>query len=279
MVPNPARNDLTESELAPPSLAELFHENSKQRRHHHAFYRRIASVNGNPAIHAIMSSTFRSYPGASTVALPEPVPRPVLDFDETVMQRRSIRHFSGEPLQLEDLSRLLRLGHGITGVLASPDEATRQPVRAAPSGGAIFPVELFPIVTAVDGVEAGVYHYHPARNVLELVRRGNQIDALGEATSDPSTFQHAGVTIALAASFGKTSFKYGERGYRFVLLEAGHVAQNLLLAATSAGLGAVAIGGFLDDDLNSLTGLDGVDEAVLYMVVIGKTPSSETQST
>jgi SagB-type dehydrogenase family enzyme len=106
----------------------------------------------------------------------------------------------------------------------------------------------------------------------------NLTDALARATSDPALFVNAGLVIILTGLFAKTTFKYGERGYRFVLFEAGHIAQNILLEATALGLGAVPVAGFVDDEVNALIDLNGVDEASLYLIVVGQPDRSPGQA-
>ena len=246
--------------------AELYHENSKQRRHDLAFSRRIFEVNNNPDLHRVMARAFKSYPGATFTALPPVIPND--GFEQTLASRRSIRRFNGEPLDLQQLGRLLHLGCGITGRLDAADHS--QPVRAAPSGGALFPIEMYVAVMAIEELPTGLYHYAVDRSGLELLRQGSFVDALSEATSDPATFAGAACAFILTGAFGRSHFKYGERGYRFAILEAGHICQNILLTATSIGLGAVAVGGFVDDEVNSILDLDGVDEASVYLIVVGR---------
>lgn len=252
---------------------ELYHENSKQRRHDLAFSRRIYEVNNNPDIHGVIARAFKSYPCATFTALPPVVPDE--GFEQTLASRRSIRRFSGKPLELQQLGRLLHFGCGITGRLEAACHS--QPVRAAPSGGALYPVEVYVAVLAVEGLQPGLYHYAVDRSGLELFRQDSFANALSEATSDPATFANGACVFILAGAFGRSHFKYGERGYRFALLEAGHICQNILLTATSLGLGAVAVGGFVDDEVNAILDLDGVDEASLYLIVAGHraAPASE----
>ncbi len=246
---------------------ELYHENSKQRRHDLSFNRRIYEINQSPDIHRLVSRTFKTYPGAEF--LPLSAVEPAEGFERVAALRRSIRRFSGKPIQLDQLGRLLYCSSGMTGRLDDSRHGIVQPIRAAPSGGALYPVELYAAVLTVDGLEQGLYHYAVDRHGLELLRRGDFSDVLSEATSDPASLSNAGVVFILTGVFARSRFKYGERGYRFTLLETGHIAQNILLAATALALGAVAIGGFVDDEVNVLLDLDGVEEAALYLVASG----------
>jgi SagB-type dehydrogenase family enzyme len=123
---------------------------------------------------------------------------------------------------------------------------------------------------AVEGLDPGLYHHAVDRKGLELLRRGNLVEALCEATSDPAMMSRAAVVFVLTGVFARSHFKYGERGYRFALLEAGHICQNILLEATALQLGAVAVGGFIDQEINQLIDLDGVDEAAVYLIAAGR---------
>ena len=258
------------------SVSELFHENSKQQRYDLAFSRRISFINNSTDIHQIISQAFKTYPGATVVTLPEVKPSDGLSFEKTVVQRRSIRDFTGEPLNLIEVAKLLYFGYGITGALEASGHYTTQLVRAAPSGGALYPVELYIVISAAERIEPGIYHYAVAKHALEQLKLGSYSQMLGGSTYQDTIFSRASATVILTIMFGRTHFKYGERGYRFALLETGHIAQNILLTATSLGLGAVAVGGFVDDEINETLDIDGVDEASIYMVAVGRpSPSSK----
>jgi SagB-type dehydrogenase family enzyme len=248
---------------------ELYHENSKQRRSDLSFIRRIYQVNNNAEIHNVISRTFKSYPGAAFTPLPNVTPSKGASFEHVAAARRSIRRFSGQQLDLKQLSRLLFFGNGITGRLDASEHGIVQPVRAAPSAGALYPVELYVAVEAVEGLVSGLYHYAVDRHGMEFLTPGSLADVLSEATSDRATFSNAAAAFILTGAFGRAHFKYGERGYRFALLEAGHICQNILMAATALGLGAVALGGFVDDEVNSTLDLDGVNEAAIYLIAAG----------
>jgi SagB-type dehydrogenase family enzyme len=181
--------------------------------------------------------------------------------EEAIEARRSVRDHSSAPLPLEGLSRLLYAAQGIT--------EARWGFRAAPSAGALYPIELYAAVHNVTGLERGLYHYTVAEHGLELLRRGDLRAAVVQAGLGQDFLGQANVCFILSAVFQRTRWKYRERTYRYVLLEAGHIGQNLYLAATSMGLGACAVGAFLDDQFDGLLGLDGKEEAVLYVISVG----------
>ena len=204
----------------------------------------------------------KTYPGAERVALPDPRGWGGLSLEEAVEARRSVRDYAGEPLSLEHLSRLLHAAQGIT--------EPRRGFRAAPSAGALYPIELYAVVHAVAELEPGIYHYAVQEHALELVRADDLRGAVTRAGLGQAFLGQAGACFVLSATFQRTRWRYRERTYRYVMLEAGHVAQNLYLAATGMGLGACAVGAFLDGEFNELLGLDGADEAVLYVVSVGR---------
>ncbi len=182
--------------------------------------------------------------------------------EEVIEARRSVRDYSGGSLSQEALSRLLHAAQGIT--------ERRRGLRAAPSAGALYPIELYAVVHNVAGLEPGIYHYAVREHELELLEAGDFRAAVTRAGLGQDFLGRANVCFVLSAIFQRTRWKYRERTYRYVLLEAGHVGQNLYLAATAMGLGACAVGAFLDDELNDLLGLDGQEEAAIYVISVGK---------
>lgn len=185
-----------------------------------------------------------------------------LGVEEAIARRRSERDFSGNPMSLAELSAILHYSAGVT------DQRGR--FRAAPSAGATYPLELYPIVNNVDGLARGIYHYLVASHELELAREGDFGEEMSRAALGERMMRQANVIVALSAVFSRTQQRYGGRAHRYVLFEVGHIAQNTYLVATSMGLGACAIGAFYDDNFNRLLGLDGREESVLYLIAVGK---------
>ena len=140
--------------------------------------------------------------------------------------------------------------------------------RPAPSGGALYPLELYVVALAVESLEAASYHYDPFRHRLECIGAGARA-AVGAALVDPALAENASALVVITAMFWRSRFKYGLRGYRFALLEAGHVAQNIALAATAQRISALPLGGFYDRRVDDLVGADGLDEATVYAVLLG----------
>jgi SagB-type dehydrogenase family enzyme len=186
-----------------------------------------------------------------------PVPLPALLDD-----RCSDVAAEPRPLALTDLGLVLEASYAAT---AMPGRAIRRPV---PSAGALYPLELYVLGLRVPACEPTVWHYDPFRHRLETLRLVNA-DDVRAAIVDPSLVETAAAVLVVTAVFWRTRFKYGLRGYRFALLEAGHVVQNALLAATARDLPALPLGGFFDRKLDKLVGADGLDEASIYAVLLG----------
>ena len=166
------------------------------------------------------------------------------------------------------MSQLLHLSYGVTGSWEFSEGI--QQVRAAPSAGGLYPLELYLIARNVDGLPQGGYHYNVPDHALERLPGPDDLTAaMAEVSHYEATLAGAAALFVVTGVFDRTTFKYGDRGYRFVLLDAGHMAQNMLLTATASGLGAAPFGGFRDDALSRLVGADGVNEAALYLICVG----------
>jgi len=205
----------------------------------------------------------KRHPHLPCVPLP-PAELGTMSLAEALATRRSRRTFGDRPLTVIELATLLHAAYGVSGDLAG----TPQLLRTAPSGGALYPLELYLLPRRVAGLEASLYHYDPLRHALERlgplpIVMGSDLSPYGDLLDG------CGAVIAITAMFWRSRFKYGHRAYRFTLLEAGHVAQNALLAAASLGLAAVPLGGFYDRKVDALLGVDGLQEAALYLLPIG----------
>ena len=172
---------------------------------------------------------------AESLRLPEPHLQGELA--QTMQQRRSVREFAPKPLSLETVARLLWAAQGIS----SPDG-----LRTAPSGGALYPLELHLVAGQVAGLPAGSYGYDPAEHGLTGTVRGDLRPALARAALNQSWIADAPAAVVIAAVPRRSTRKYGERGIRYVHIEVGHAGQNLLLQATAVGLGGTVVGAFDD---------------------------------
>ena len=206
---------------------------------------------------------FLTIPGTKKIRLPRPK-FAGMQLEEAIRKRRSVREFSKRPLSLDDLSQLLFAAQGITGRIYGT------PLRTAPSAGALYPMEIYLVVNRVTDLESGLYHYAVRDHALEQMELGDFSGEINAAGLKQEMLGEAGVTFILSAIFDRTRHKYGERGFRYVYMEAGHISQNIALQAVSLGLGSVAVGAFLDEKINRLINNDGVNEAVVYLHAVGK---------
>jgi len=223
--------------------------------------------------HTVTRSVKR-YPHRPRLHLPEPSFPPIC-LKEVLLRRRTLRHYSQKEISLVDLSTLLEGGSGISGQVENKLGLT-QFLRTVPSGGALYPFEVYSVIFEVEGVLPGLYHYDPLGRSLEEVRAGKFKECVAEAScGQDKLVTGCAVVFIITGMFWRTRFKYGLRGFRFVLMEVGHVAQNLLLTAEALDMAAVLLGGFYDDKVNEFMGIDGVNEAPLYLITVGYKSSKE----
>ncbi len=207
----------------------------------------------------------RTYPFAPRTPLPEPAQSSVFDL---AAKRRSVRRFVDAPMPLATLAGLLRDTYGVIG--PDPMEGGGTFLRrAVPSAGGLYPLEVYALVRKVEGISRGIYHYDAKGNALELVSGEDWETPAADTFYTWPYAEHAPVTLCLAAMFDRTQKKYGPRGYRYILLEAGHVAQNLCMSAQLNGLATLCMGGYRDNALNQLLGLNVPQEGVVYTIVVG----------
>lgn len=184
-----------------------------------------------------------------------------LSLEKVIQKRRSIRDYRHDAVELADLAQLLWAAQGITG----PTDGH----RTAPSAGALYPLEVYIVAGNVTGLGAGVYKYEPQGHALKELRTGDVRNELYRAALQQACVRDAAVVVVLSAVFERTSMKYGQRTERYVHLEIGHAAQNLLLQAVSLGLGSVAVGAFDDALVKEVVRLPK-KEAPLYLLPVGK---------
>jgi SagB-type dehydrogenase family enzyme len=187
---------------------------------------------------------------------------------QALLGRRSCRRFRRRTLPSERLAELLEGAYGGIG-LAQYLPGQTQLARPVPSAGGLYPLELYVATQDVADVPDGLHRYSVLYHGLATLSSAACLPSIGGLLLDQHFVEDANVLVLLSAVLPRTLNKYGPRGYRYVLLEAGHCAQNLCLLAAEAGLGAICLGGFNDTRLNRFLGLDGRTEAVLYCVAIG----------
>lgn len=204
---------------------------------------------------------------AERISLPEPGELETR-LGETLARRRTRRDFASQPLPLDRLSTLLHHACGVTGTMAAYGYS-RLPLRAFPSSGGLQAPELYLSVQAVDALTPGLYHYDPIRHEVGLLRAGAFGSTLSSLALGQPWVASAAVVFVISGSYERLRWKYGERAYRFMCVDAGLVAQNIHLVAEALGLGACAIAGFADDAVERLLAIDGQDEMALLLVCAG----------
>lgn len=241
---------------------EQFHESSKTGRFSDVLppevvLRRMAEM--------ATSLPYSQYPATPLPTAMTPLTRPLGDI---LTSRVSARSLAGVSLTLADLATLLHHAYGVTRDNAGT--VYPRPFRVVPSGGALYPLEIYFHTTRVQGLDAGLYHYNPTHHLVRQLGYGDRSRQICEAVVQSELFSNVSLTIFITALFERSVFKYGERGYRFALIEAGHVAQNLNLVAHGLGLAAVNVGGFFDREVDDLLGIDGLEHSTIYLTAIGQ---------
>ncbi len=190
------------------------------------------------------------------IVLPAPRREGSMSLEEAIDRRRSIRRYKDDPLTLEEVSQVLWAAYGIN----------RWEKRTSPSAGACYPFEVYIVVENVEGLSPGVYRYDGKAHSLETVREGHFRKALAEACLGQRCVATAPVNIVIVAHYERTTGRYGERGIRYVHIDAGHMGQNIYLQATALNLGTVAVGAFRDEDVKRVLGVPGEP---LYVFPVG----------
>lgn len=239
------------------SLSRDFHRNSEP------------FLNEHPDQVPPMVQSAKCYRDAARIPLPETDKGTT---DHIAATRRSVRGFGDAPLPMHDFAVLLRSGYGAIGPDGFPN-GQRGLRRQVPSAGGLYPLELYALVRNVTGLGPGVYHFDAVADDLALLSDGVWTEQAAKAFYSWEHIKTAPALICISARFAITQTKYGPRGYRYVLMEAGHVAQNLCLSATERDLSSLCLGGYRDSVLNRLIGLDGDEEAIVYAVAVGKAPA------
>jgi len=195
------------------------------------------------------------------IALPEPKLDSSTSIEKALLNRRSGRDYKSEALNLAEISQLLWSAQGITDKKSGG--------RTAPSAGALYPMEIYLVVSMVEGLNPGVFKYNPSSHEIITILTDDKRKELAEAALGQSSVAEAPATIVIAAVLERTRVKYGDRTDRYVAMEAGHVSQNIYLECVSLGLGTVSIGGFDDNGVKKLLNLPE-NEIVLYLMPVGK---------
>ena len=214
-------------------------------------------------------------PSSEPCALPKPSE---FDITRLVKRRWSCRDYEPKPLPLSSLSALLWGSYGITRADPILLDGSLALMRPVPSAGGLFPLEIYVATQRVQDLPDALYHYNVRTHALEPLSDGPIFKSLQPHLFMFQAIEHANAIVFLAAVFNRTQKKYGPRGYRYILLEAGHVAQNLCLLAVEQKLGTLCMGGYSDGELNRALGLTPLKEGVVYSIAVGWPSAAELRN-
>jgi SagB-type dehydrogenase family enzyme len=228
-------------------LSELYHENSKIFPNAPKDFNPLESYNISET--RIMSNGGRRYRGLDRISL-QTSKTPSMSLEDAIFQRRTRRDFSKDALTLEELSGICLATNGINGTQDIPAGGSLN-LRTAPSAGGLYPLEMYLFVSRVTGLERGLYHFDPKSSELAMLQAGFEAEELSFCCCHQAQATTAAMVIVFTAVFHRTIRKYGSRGYRYALLD------------------VMTSGGFHDDALHSMIGVDGVDECAIYLAFVG----------
>jgi SagB-type dehydrogenase family enzyme len=248
------------------ALDELYHCNSKHSPVRLGFVSAREARRRDRLLHALYEegkAKFRTYASTSRIELPRQSFELTMSVDGAIRTRRSHRAFARGPVSLATLGTILQRSYG------THEQRDGTIVRAVPSGGGLYPLDVYVLQFSGGELPEGVYHYHAGEHALQRVSPRCDRRELQGASIYPDIVASAAMLLALVADMPRTRAKYGERAYRLALLEAGHVSQNIYLVVRALELGVVALDGFYDDRVHAILDVDGVAQIALVLFAVG----------
>ncbi|GGA66134.1 SagB/ThcOx family dehydrogenase [Ornithinibacillus halotolerans] len=262
------------------SLAELYHENSK----YHPSLFSLQCPRPMPERQVVIDNYINKIelPTADKLLFPE------ISLGEILMKRRSKRKF-GDPITFQELAIILSYSVGVSSVdeIVKENKVNYLFYRTYPSGGGIYPVELYFYINQVDDLQSGFYKFVPESNCIYLLNINQQEDKdiddmyffiKEDSNTEESPFGQAAVNFFFVANMQIITKYYGLRAYRLVQKEIGHIAQNMLLVSTALNINAVPIEGFFDDIVNKKLHLDGIKNIATYSILLGKEKKEDNKN-
>ncbi|MGD1839190.1 MAG: SagB/ThcOx family dehydrogenase [Nitrososphaeraceae archaeon] len=272
---NTAFSNLKKREGELYDIAEIFHENTKIRRYMAPELIFSGSLFDETHIIESISRMERKIPTFRSVLLPKPKSiRKSLSY--AIKKRRSIREYdASRPMELEELSTLLYHSFGISAEMRITNFNNRtisKNLMTIPSGGGLYPLELYMGIINVNNIDTGLYHYNYRNHRLDriLVKEfPNSFFSCFPIHPDGINMDRIGAVFIIVGVFLRSKIKYGNRSYRYILQESGHLSQNICTTSTALNMGSIPISAFFDDELNTFLNIDGVEEAAIYTVLVG----------
>ena len=237
------------------SIGDLFQEITRYHRDRMA---------GGYLDFASKPDIYKEYPDSIQIELPKPETEGGKDLWKILVRRRSFRDFAGALISVSELSQLLWAAQGIT------TDIRIYQLRSSPSAGALYPIETYTVVNYVDSIDQGIYHYNIRKHSLELIQRGTFGQQIARAGLEQNMLALASVVFVLTAVIYRCKWKYRQRAYRYIYLDAGHIGENVALAAEGLNLGCCPVGAFFDEEVNRLIMVDGKEETVIYLIAVGR---------
>jgi SagB-type dehydrogenase family enzyme len=193
------------------------------------------------------------------IILPEPRYDGDVSVEQALRERRSVRSYKDDPLDITEISQILWSAQGIT---------SRRGFRTAPSAGALYPLEVYVIAGNVKNLPAAIYKYTPGDHALLEIVSGDRRSDLSRAALRQGSVRKAPAVLLFCVVYERTTAKYGQRGIRYAHMEVGHAAQNVCLQAIALGLHTAIIGAFRDAEVKAIANLPA-EEQPLYFVPVG----------
>ena len=235
-------------------IGDLFQEETKYERDR---------LSGGSLDWSKKPDTYKQYPDKPRVVLPPPNTEGGAPLWGILSKRRSERDFRSQPVTAQQVSQLLWAAQGITA------EQFGYKFRTVPSAGALYPVETYLVINDVEGIPQGVYHYNVPEHCLERLKDGDHRVTIARAALDQRIGYEANLVFAWTAVLERCKWKYKQRAFRYIYLDAGHIAQTVALAAVALELGSCQIAALYDEEVNDLLGVNGNEETAIYLTVVG----------
>jgi SagB-type dehydrogenase family enzyme len=245
--------------------------------------KRVNQITSDIGLMSMMSRSWKKYAGCEKVRLDKDAPLGEMTLSDAIRRRCSLSsyatEFAPDSMTIAQLGAILQYSFGATRHMPAKNKnAEGVYLRAATSAGGLYPLEIYPIVFNVDGLERGLYHYYMPEHALHRLRTGDLMEEVLRTTTYVDLVKNASVMFVITGVWARTIVKYRQRGYRFLLNDAGALLQNLYLTGTSFDLGTCALGGFYDDKLARLLGVNPRDEPVIIGFLLGSKPRPPQQA-
>jgi SagB-type dehydrogenase family enzyme len=205
------------------------------------------------------------YSAHQAVEMPTKVMELQTPLSIALLKRETCREMFSRKISLDEITALLYYSYGISHEI----QGYPRKFRMVPSGGALYPLEIYFYCINDHAIPRGIYHYNPLKNIIYLIKKGDYNDLIKKGLVFTDILDESSLLIFITAIFERSTLKYRERGYRFIFIEAGHVGQNIALVSSSLGLGSKSIGGYYDKEIDALLDLDGISHSTIYMLAIG----------